>query len=369
LNALTGNSTDLRILVALIGCLKQRGYGNIVIGDGPNVGIDRRNINVFKRLRVDVLAQRLGVRCVNLNHDQSETVRISGQVVPIARTALEAEFFVNLPKIKTHAEAMVSLCLKNMIGCVVGQDKRQIHKGLQENIVKLNGVLKPHLHIVDGLIAMEGNGPGDGRPVRLDLLLSGDDPFLTDTLCARLIGIHWHEVVALRIAKDNGYLKDQYIQEIEGSVPVLRPLQRPPSRNILAKLADVRLLYPLKRLLRPLTSLPLATRVAYGLHIIQDVYDPMDDDVQHVVRRAELCRGCGLCEAYCPMGLEKGAIGTHPPSGECIQCLYCCFVCPTGAVRAEGRLGFLVKMADKYAGEIGSAVLAPGSRDPSHPGS
>lgn len=356
LNALTGNSTDLRIMTILIECLKDRGYANIVVGDGHNVGVDRRGINVFRRLRVDTLCQRYGIRFLNLNRDESREVSIGNQRIRIARTALEADFFVNLPKIKTHAEAMVSLSLKNMIGCVVGQDKRKIHRSLAENIVRLNGILKPHIHIVDGLIAMEGNGPGDGHPVRLDLLVSGSDPFVTDLLCARLIGIDWKEIGALSIAKQKGLFEDRDLHEIGRVLPIYRRLKKPPPRHILTRVADLRALYPLKRLMRPITSLRLAAAAAYGLHIIQDVYDLTDDDNIKVIRNRDRCRDCSMCAEYCPMGIDIEKIGAIPASPECIQCLYCYFVCPEKAIRMEGSPGFLSRIVDRYADDIQRAV-------------
>jgi len=356
LNALTGNSTDLRILVALIDWLKGNGYGNIVIADGHNVGVDRRNINVFRRLRVDALAKRYGIRFVNLNRDGYREISIAGQKIRVAATALEADFFLNLPKIKTHAEAKVSLSLKNMIGCVVGQDKRKIHRDLSANIVRLNEFLSPNLHIADGLIAMEGNGPGDGRPVRLDLLLSGTDPFLMDLLCARLMGIDWREVEVIKIAQKKGYIEKRHIEQIERTVPVWRHLERPPSRHALTKFADLRLTYPLKRLLRPITSAPLVARMAYRHHIIQDLYDLKDDDIDCVVRETTLCRKCGKCTQYCPMEIEQPRIGEIPSPPECIRCLYCYFVCPGGAIQLHGSRGFLSGIIDRYQSDIRSAV-------------
>jgi len=65
--ALTGNSTDLRIIVALIKALKKRKYTNIVIADGPNCGIDHYGIDVFSRLKLDEIARIFKVKLTNLN--------------------------------------------------------------------------------------------------------------------------------------------------------------------------------------------------------------------------------------------------------------------------------------------------------------
>jgi ferredoxin len=171
-----------------------------------------------------------------------------------------------------------------------------------------------------------------------------------------LIGIDWKEIKVLAIAKEKGYLEEKHIHEITRTIPVLRHIEKPPSRHILARIADSRMLYPVKRLLRPITDLPLAIRIAYGLHMVQDVYDLTDDKIINVVRKTEWCRNCGICAEYCPMGIEEEKIGNIPRPPACIQCLYCYFVCPERAIQLEGSLGFLSRIIDRYANDIRRAI-------------
>lgn len=356
LNALTGNSTDLRILTTVIEWIKENGYKNIIVADGYNVGVDRRNINVSKRLRIDQLVKYYGIQFLNLNYDKFHNIEFANYKVKLSKTCFEADFFINLPKIKTHSEAILSSSLKNMIGCVVGQDKRKIHSNLAENIVHLNDVLRPDLHIVDGLIIMEGNGPGDGIPRRLDLLIVGTNPFLIDLVCARLIGFDWQEIKYLVIAKDKGYIADKDIIKVDQKIPVITCIEKPPPRNVLAKIADQKSLYWLKVLMRMLTSRSLVTKLAYKLKIVQDVYDFENDGIETISKNKTDCNFCGKCSEYCPMGIETERIGEIPPPGECISCLYCFFVCPKNALELNGKLGFLTRYMEKYGKKIHQAV-------------
>src|SRR3972149_8578824 len=180
MNALTGNTTDLRIIASLIQLLKNRGYKNITIGEGTNSGFYRNKIDVASRLRIKALVERLGVRFLDLNYCQgSPIIFANNKKAEVARDCLEADLFINLPKLKMHHEVGISVCLKNMMGCLIGQEnKKKTHFSLARNIVYLNKYIKPHLHIVDGLIAMEGNGPSAGIPVRMDTIITGTDPFL-----------------------------------------------------------------------------------------------------------------------------------------------------------------------------------------------
>ncbi len=356
MNALMGNSTDLRILSTVIEWVKEEGYENIVIADGSNVGVDRRNIDVCNRLRIDHLAQYYGVRILNLNQDAFREVEFSNYKVKIARTCLDADFLISLPKIKTHTEAVLSLALKNMIGCVRGQDKRKIHRNLAGNIVHLNETLLPDIQIVDGLIAMEGNGPGDGSPRRLDLLISGTNPYVVDLVCAKLVGVDWRKIRYLVVAKEKGHIADKDIKVVERQIAVLAHLEEPPPRGILARLSDQRSLYWLKVLMRPLTSIPSVQALAYSLNIVQDVYDIEDDEIKHVFKNEAVCDLCGQCAEYCPMGIEIEKIAETPPRSECIHCLYCFFVCPKGALELRGKTGFLGRYIEKYAEEIRRAT-------------
>ena len=190
-NALTGNTTDFRILAAVIEYLKERGYSNIIIAEGTNSGFVREKVSVINRLKADRLAAHYGVEMIDLNTwPQSVDVPLeNGVLVQVADLLAAADFVINMPKLKTHFEVGMSVCLKNLIGTCIGREnKKKIHGSLAKNIVHLNEVIKPHLHIVDALIAMEGNGPSRGTPVNCGKVIIGTNPFQIDHICARLIG-------------------------------------------------------------------------------------------------------------------------------------------------------------------------------------
>ena len=114
------------LLAAVILFLKESGYENITIGEGTNSGFYRNNISVITRLRVDALAEYYGVNCIDLNSSESVSIPFEdGVQAGIARECVEADFFINMPKLKTHFEAGMTVCLKNLIGCLVGQDNKK----------------------------------------------------------------------------------------------------------------------------------------------------------------------------------------------------------------------------------------------------
>jgi uncharacterized protein (DUF362 family)/ferredoxin len=351
LNALTGNSTDLRLLAALLACLQKRGYTNLLVADGPNVGINRKPIDVFARLGVRSLAERHGVQIVNLNHEPGLEVDLTTSKASIAKTCLEADFFINVAKIKTHAEAGMSGCLKNLIGCVVGQDKKRVHDNLAPNIVRLSEIIKPDLHIVDGLVAMEGNGPGDGEPRRLDFIFAGTNPFLIDSVVAHLVGLNGREIAYLRIANEKGYLRPG---DIEHAVRLeeLVQLEKPPPRNLLVRILEHSLLEGIRDLTRPLHGRKEVRDLLYRAGILQDVYELGDAKIDRIHLNAEACDSCARCLDFCPLALPITEPGFGFTADGCLSCLYCAHVCPRQAIIYEGRFGYLSRHLARYGEQM-----------------
>ncbi|MFP3867998.1 MAG: DUF362 domain-containing protein [Desulfobacteraceae bacterium] len=95
---------------------------------------------------------------------------------------LEADCFINIPVAKTHSEARLTLCMKNMMGAIGGWRGR-IHVGLQQNIADMNLVLRPDLHILDATRILTQNGPTGGKLEYVQVknqVIAGTDPVALD---------------------------------------------------------------------------------------------------------------------------------------------------------------------------------------------
>lgn len=351
--ALTGNCVDLRVLGGLVEALQRRGYRHITIADGSNVGVERRNISTFRRLRVQGLAEKYGVRTVDLNHDQGQQIVLHRDAHPsIAKTVLEADFLISIPKVKTHCEAGLSCAMKNWVGIACGQDKRHMHYDLGRNIFALNEVVLPDLILVDGLVGMEGNGPGDGEPFRFGRLAMSDNAFLNDLVVCRLVDMPVERVPYLMHAFDAGHVDTALNEQIHAALPVLRPIKRAPPRSKLAELSEARSLLWLKNVVQPLVQRPEVAEFAYKAKIIQDVYSLEDDSLRVASRTESKCGTCARCVDFCPTGLPLSEIGVKTESPDCIQCLYCWWVCPQGAIELEGLPNAMARQVARYKGEI-----------------
>ena len=356
MNALTGNTTDLRILSALIQILKEKGYRSIVIGEGTNSGFYRNKIGVISRLKVDTLAKYYGVKVKDLNFATPFEIEFdNGIKAKVARDCVDADLFINLPKLKTHFEIGMSACLKNLMGCLIGQEnKKKTHYNLAENIIRINQNLRPHLHIVDGLIAMEGLGPTRGTPVRLDTIIMGTDPYLIDLVCAKIASFDYKKVRTLHLAEQKGLLTSahhRYAESLE-----LNGIQRPfkfPKANPFAGFIHhpKRQKYFIAIRNTPLFSYLSSTdwfgKLLFHTGLRQDVFSKAEISCDSLYLDTEMCNECGLCRDYCPLALDLPKY-LHHIDDKCLRCLYCFMICPHGAIRFEGNFGFFQEQIKQY---------------------
>jgi len=347
--ALVGNCSDLRVLCSIVEGLKNRGYHNIAVADGSNVGIARRDIDSLKRLRVSKLRDRYDIDVIDLNRDDGTPVVLHAGARPvIADTVLKADFLISVPKVKTHCEAGVSCAMKNWVGIARGQKKRHMHYDLAKNIFAINEAVLPNLIIVDGLIGMEGNGPGDGEPFRFGHLIASDNAFLNDLVVCRLIDFPWRDVGYLVHAEASGNITEALAAQVQSEVSVIRPIKRAPVRSKLAELSEARSLNWLKLAVRPALENPAVLEGAYKLKIIQDVYSREDDSITGFAKKPGACGECRRCEDFCPTHLTAEEIGVKTGEDDCIQCLYCWWVCPKEAIELHGALNHLERQVERY---------------------
>jgi uncharacterized protein (DUF362 family)/Pyruvate/2-oxoacid:ferredoxin oxidoreductase delta subunit len=358
MNALTGNTTDLRLLAGLLAWLREAGYENVVVGEGTNSGFYRNNIGVMERLRVDRTAARFGYAALDLNYAPGVPVAFEGGVAAlVAKPVLDAALVINLPKLKTHFEAGMSVCLKNLIGCLVGQEnKKKTHQSLAANIVNLNCAVRPALHIVDALVAMEGLGPTRGTPIKLDTLIVGENPYLIDLACARLAGCPEAGIGPLVEARRRGFVTAEIDAVVDGlglSFLAGRPFA-PPAAGWLAtfihspKRQKHFLAIRNRALFRWLADTAWFGALLYKTGLRQDVFCHAEMRFEGLSLDRTACDACNVCRDFCPAGLDPAAVAATGGHADCLGCLYCFLTCPQKALVFHGEPGFLAEQLRQY---------------------
>jgi uncharacterized protein (DUF362 family) len=176
--------TDFRILEAVIRLIQKK-TDKITVVESDNIS-DTADNRAAKSGLLDKLDE-LRVEFMNLTGDDHEVHEIGGKKLQLPKTVLDADYFVNLPKIKTEGHVSVTLSIKNLFGVVQRRKKSALHKRLNEILPYLAQVVRHGLIVVDGIVAMEGNGPIIGTPRKMGVVVAGRSPVSVDALCSRLM--------------------------------------------------------------------------------------------------------------------------------------------------------------------------------------
>ncbi len=113
----------------------------------------------------------------------------------IAGELVDATAVINVPKLKSHMQMELTAAVKNLYGAVVGKRKPQWHLRCGTNrdafaqlLVECCRIVAPRLSVADGVIAMEGQGPGSGDPFELGAIIASTHPVAADLAFMELIG-------------------------------------------------------------------------------------------------------------------------------------------------------------------------------------
>jgi uncharacterized protein (DUF362 family) len=198
----SGTTTHPAVVEAIHDALRDRGFETIVIADGPSV--NRPVDLVFKNSGMTDLAKRLGVELVDLNQAERRPVEWPYGTLPLPSLILDADCYVNVPKMKTHVRCGVTLSLKNQQGICDYDEKKNNHKrGVDEPLGVLGvlgKILKPDLIVLDGVEGMEGNGPTHGTRNKPQVFAAGTDLVEFDTVVAGVMGFAPDEIPMLGYA-------------------------------------------------------------------------------------------------------------------------------------------------------------------------
>lgn len=316
-------TTDPEVIRAVLILIQEAG-AHPVVGDSPGLGTARK---AAEKNGILAVCGELGVPLIELKTlVVAENPR--GRVfkkLEVAREAIECDGIVNVPKFKTHAQMYLTLAIKNLFGCVPGKLKPQWHlsagvesQHFAQMLLDLCFFLSPRLSIIDAITAMEGNGPGNGDPRHIGLILAGADPVAIDAAGAAIVGASTDKVPLLKAARLAG------IREAEaGSVEVLGEA-----------LEDVKVrdyLFP------PLISTNFTDRLPA---FIDGPLRKALTGRPHVEDKR--CTLCGICVSVCPAEVMKNTGRIEINYDKCIRCYCCQEMCPEGAI--SPREGWLKRL-------------------------
>ena len=298
-----------------------------LVADSPAIGSFE---TILRMSGIRDALRGLDVECRSFESSVRVDIGEPFGAIDIAEEAVRADVIVNLAKLKTHSQMLLTLAVKNLFGCIVGYRKPEWHMraGIERQIfatllAKIGATLHPTFNILDGILALEGEGPGrGGSPREMGVILAGKNPFAVDTAVCRMIGLDPALSPVLKAAAEMG--TGDPAPEIDGSLPMIRGFRLP-----------------------QLTPLVYGPRFLQGFIRRQLLQRPVCIETQ--------CRMCGECWKLCP---ASAIAPDQKPLGfdydRCIRCYCCIEVCPSGALRtAETIAGRIVR-------RVAAVILPPG---------
>jgi uncharacterized protein (DUF362 family)/ferredoxin len=269
------------------------------------------------------VGEELGLTLADFDHGRevSHKTALLNKKFVIANGILEVDGVISLPKLKTHGLVRFTGAIKNQFGCIPGILKGQFHVKMADPydfatmLVDLTTYIRPRLYIMDGIMAMEGNGPRNGKPRKMNVLLFSSDPVAMDAIACRIIALNPEFVPTSKPGEKSGLGTYHYenIEVVGDSIEsfVVKDFQvtrKPPIR---------------------------ATAGPVGAFIRNRVTP------RPVINKTK-CTSCGTCVKMCPVGptaldwmLEETGKSPKHNYSHCIRCYCCQETCPEGAITIQ----------------------------------
>jgi uncharacterized protein (DUF362 family) len=200
-----GFLTTARLIEELVVLLKEHGVRHISLVEGPAVGNFRL---ACSGMGLNLLAERHDVHLVDIFEGSFARVTVGDVTLSVSKTILDADHVINMPVMKTHCQAMVSLGIKNLKGVLNVASRQRCHSAnpssdLNYHLVKLTEMLRPSLTIIDGIYTLERGPSYTGDALRADIIVASRDLISADKVGASIMGILPQTVPHIALAAEN----------------------------------------------------------------------------------------------------------------------------------------------------------------------
>ncbi len=303
-------TTHPAVLEALCKILKAKNC-KIIIAESFGITI-KGSEEVFELTGWKKVAEKHGAEIICFSKDKLKKVKNNkaefGKEMFMPEMLDKVDLIINLPKFKTHTLMTFTGAVKNLFGCIPGARKQAYHaetknkKNFADLLLDIWMNIRPELTIMDGIIGMEGDGPSNGDPVNLGIVMASDNAIAMDIVSEEMIGFDG------KILTNKRALERQLIDKSQIKAFGKRKLdfRKPSTITVPNRLA----------------SFALKHTMAYP----------------KVIKKK--CKKCWTCVAVCPVNAMKKKSYPVCDRKKCIACYCCQEMCPYHAIELKKSFFF-----------------------------
>lgn len=318
--------THPAVMTALARVLSERGYHHMRAGDSCGFGQAEKIMQESGMLEG---MKKFGVGTADFSAEQHVPFEAGGKshTFILSKPVCDTDALISVSKMKTHALEHITGAVKNQYGCICGLHKAKGHTqyptadSFARMLIRLNQCVKPRFYIMDGITAMEGNGPTSGDPVHMGMILMSQDPVAIDSIFARLV-----------------YLNPEYVPtNVHGENMGLGTWQKG-NIELLTETGTITMDELVKSHGKP--GFRVERKRSKGRGILGNIGFLRVFQKKPYIE-SDKCKRCGICVESCPV--EGKAVRFDHGRKEvpvydykkCIRCFCCQEMCPHKAIQVQ----------------------------------
>lgn len=200
-------TTDPHVTASVALLAKEAGARKVAIAEHP--ALVHKGKDAFKITMTEEVGKKVGAEILYLDESKFVPVEVKGarihREMRVPQEVLKADAIISVPKMKTHWLTRATLGIKNLLGFLPPDEKLKYHReDIHQKLVDILRLIKPKLAVVDGLTAMEGQGPRCGSLVDFGTIVAGKDVVSVDAVTSYVMGFDPSEIQETRIASKEG---------------------------------------------------------------------------------------------------------------------------------------------------------------------